>query len=40
MVDPNTAASLSVDEIWELCDALTAAHGDLLPEALRTSVAL
>jgi len=40
MVDPNTAASLTVDQIWELCDALTAAHGDLLPEALRTSVTL
>ena len=40
MVDPNTAASLSVDQIWALCDALTAAHGDLLPEALRTSVTL
>jgi len=40
MVDPNTAASLSVDQIWQLCDALTAAHGDLLPEALRTSVTL
>ncbi|MEV0714476.1 alpha-galactosidase [Asanoa sp. NPDC050611] len=35
MVDPNTAASLTVDEIWDLCDALTAAHGDLLPEGLR-----
>jgi alpha-galactosidase len=36
MVDPNTAASLTVDAIWELCDALTRAHGDLLPEALRS----
>ena len=35
MVDPNTAATLTVDQIWELCDELTAAHGDLLPEALR-----
>jgi alpha-galactosidase len=35
MVDPNTAATLSVDRIWELCDELTAAHGELLPEALR-----
>ena len=35
MVDPNTAASLTVDQIWELCDALVAAHGPLLPEALR-----
>ncbi len=36
MVDPNTAASLSVDQIADLCDELTAAHGDLLPESLRT----
>jgi alpha-galactosidase len=37
MVDPNTAATLTVDQIWKLCDELTAAHGDLLPEALRTT---
>ena len=36
MVDPNTAATLSVDRIADLCDELTAAHGDLLPEPLRT----
>ena len=35
MVDPNTAATLTVDQIFQLCDELTAAHGDLLPEALR-----
>jgi alpha-galactosidase len=35
MVDPNAAASLTVDQIWELCDALVAAHGSLLPESLR-----
>ncbi|WP_436531014.1 alpha-glucosidase/alpha-galactosidase [Actinoplanes sp. HUAS TT8] len=35
MVDPNTAATLTVDAIWELCDELTAAHGDLMPESLR-----
>jgi alpha-galactosidase len=35
MVDPNTAATLTVDQIWALCDELTAAHGDLLPESLR-----
>ena len=32
MVDPNTAATLTVEEIWALCDDLTEAHGDLLPE--------
>ncbi len=36
MVDPNTAATLTVDQIWHLCDDLTAAHGALLPEALRS----
>lgn len=35
MVDPNTSASLTVDAISELCDALTKEHGDLLPESLR-----
>ncbi len=40
MVDPNTAAALSVDRIWELCDELTTAHGDLLPEPLRAPLAL
>lgn len=38
MVDPNTAATLTVDQIWELCDELTAAHADLLPEPLRKPV--
>jgi alpha-galactosidase len=37
MVDPNTAATLTVDQIWQLCDELTVAHGDLLPEPLRSS---
>ena len=35
MLDPNTAATLTVDQIWALCDDLTTAHGDLLPAALR-----
>ena len=35
MVDPNTAASLTVEQIWELCNALVSAHGSLLPEPLR-----
>ena len=35
MVDPNTAASLSVGDIWSLAEDLVAAHGDLLPEPLR-----
>jgi alpha-galactosidase len=40
MVDPNTAATLTVDQIWRLCDELAEAHGDLLPEALRGRVPL
>jgi alpha-galactosidase len=36
MLDPNTAASLTLDEITALVDELRAAHGDALPEALRT----
>ncbi|WP_327003878.1 alpha-glucosidase/alpha-galactosidase [Dactylosporangium sp. NBC_01737] len=39
MVDPNTAATLTVEQIWALCDDLTAAHGDLLPPALRGRIA-
>jgi alpha-galactosidase len=35
MLDPNTAASLTLDEIGALVDELRAAHGQALPEALR-----
>ncbi len=38
MVDPNTAATLSMEKIWQVCDALTAAHGELIPAALRRPV--
>jgi len=31
MLDPHTAAELSLDEIRSLCDALIEAHGNLLP---------
>jgi len=37
MLDPNTAGTLSLDQISALCDELTEAHGDALPAALRTS---
>lgn len=40
MVDPNTAASLTVDQIWSLCNDLTVAHEALLPESLRTPITL
>jgi alpha-galactosidase len=39
MVDPNTSATLAVDEIWRLADDMVAAHGDLLPEPLRVPLA-
>jgi alpha-galactosidase len=35
MLDPNAGATLTLDEIDELCDELTRAHGTLIPEALR-----
>ncbi|MBL7487739.1 alpha-galactosidase [Frankia sp. AgB1.9] len=35
MADPNTAASLTVAEIWRLADEMVAAHGDRLPAPLR-----
>jgi alpha-galactosidase len=35
MVDPATAATLTVEEIAELCDAMVAAHRPLLPASLR-----
>jgi alpha-galactosidase len=31
MMDPHTAAELSIDEIWKLVDAMIDAHGDLIP---------
>jgi alpha-galactosidase len=34
MLDPNTAATLTLDQIDALCDELTRAHGDLLPPGL------
>jgi alpha-galactosidase len=40
MVDPNTAATLPVEAIWDLADAMVLAHGDLLPDALRGSMRL
>jgi alpha-galactosidase len=32
MLDPHTAAELSLDQIWALVDDLLAAHGPMLPE--------
>jgi alpha-galactosidase len=39
MLDPNTAASLTLDQIEALVDELRAAHADALPEALRNAPA-
>jgi alpha-galactosidase len=35
MADPNTSATLSLDDIWRLADDMVIAHGDRLPVALR-----
>ena len=35
MLDPNTSATLTLDEVDALCDELTLAHGDLIPAGLR-----
>jgi alpha-galactosidase len=32
MLDPHTAAELSLDQIWSLVDDLIEAHGDWLPK--------
>ncbi len=37
LLDPHTAATLSVDEIRRMCDELITAHGDRIPEPLRLS---
>ena len=38
LVDGNASSTLTPEQIWELCDELVAAHGDLLPEPLRASL--
>jgi len=35
MLDPHTAAELSLDQIWSLVDELIAAHDAMLPRELR-----
>ncbi len=32
MLDPHTAAELTLDEIWQLVDDLIEAHGEMIPE--------
>lgn len=36
MLDPHTSAELDLDQIWALVDALIDAHGDFLPDELRS----
>ncbi|MGW2769232.1 alpha-galactosidase [Streptomyces sp. NPDC001275] len=36
MTDPATAATLTVEEIWRLCDDMVIAHGDRLQPGLRS----
>ncbi|MEV5010674.1 MULTISPECIES: alpha-glucosidase/alpha-galactosidase [unclassified Streptomyces] len=36
MTDPATAATLTVEEIWRLCDDMVTAHGDRLQPGLRS----
>jgi len=35
LLDPNTAATLSIDEIVHVCDELIEAHGHLIPAGIR-----
>jgi alpha-galactosidase len=35
LLDPSTAAALSIDEIVRVCDELIGAHGDLIPAGIR-----
>jgi len=35
MLDPNTAATLTLDQIHDMVDDLIEAHGDMIPEAIR-----
>jgi alpha-galactosidase len=35
MLDPHTAAELTLDQIWKMTDELLAAHGDYIPKNLR-----
>jgi alpha-galactosidase len=35
MLDPNTSATLTLQQIHDLVDDMIAAHGDALPEGIR-----
>ncbi|MFD5224011.1 alpha-glucosidase/alpha-galactosidase [Microbacterium sp. NPDC058342] len=38
LMDPNAQSTLTPEQIWQVCDELTRAHGDLLPAGLRTPI--
>lgn len=38
LMDPNANSTLCPETIWDLCNAMVGAHGDLLPEELRVQV--
>ncbi|MGO1769773.1 MAG: alpha-glucosidase/alpha-galactosidase [Microbacterium sp.] len=38
LMDPNAQSSLTPEQIWQVCDELVEAHGDLLPAELRRPV--
>lgn len=38
MLDPNTAATLPVEQIWALCNALAGEHGEVLPAWARAQL--
>jgi alpha-galactosidase len=37
LLDPNTSATLTLDQVDALCDELTLAHGELIPATLRST---
>ena len=39
LLDPHTGATLTTQQIADLCDALIEAHGDLIPEGIRRGAA-
>ena len=38
LMDPNASSTLTPEQIWELCNDLVEAHGDLLPDPLRVRI--
>jgi alpha-galactosidase len=39
LMDPNANSTLTPEQIWQLCNDLVTAHGELLPEPLREIIA-